>query len=206
MNNNDKQFVYTKSNLLFFENFQPVNPGLFFIGNFYCASKSAAFLWLNGNIASAVKLPQVFNLFVNKQGVALSFTKSIFFSKPGATVQFSQVNFKKLIFGTLYGYYNIIQFVGFRYRQRWFKAAQVLKYRIGYSKKVWVKCPTDFVSAIRKISPKKRTHFFFSFNKFKLRQLIEQIHNARPATRYKGRGVNIKEQPMVLKEGKKALW
>jgi ribosomal protein L6P/L9E len=36
--------------------------------------------------------------------------------------------------------------------------------------------------------------------------LIEQIHNARPATRYKGRGVNIKEQPMVLKEGKKALW
>jgi ribosomal protein L6P/L9E len=199
------QFI-SNIDLIFFKNFRLLPKNYKAFSALYKGSFYFSFLHLKGCAISVFRMPQVFALLTNKTGLFQAFTASNVFFKENSSIVQTLLLTKKLIFGTIYGYYNIIQFVGFRYRQRWFRGPQVLKYRVGYSKKVWVKCPFDFITAIRKISPKKRTHFFAASDRFKLRRLIEQIHEARPSTRYKGRGVNIKEQPMVLKEGKKALW
>jgi ribosomal protein L6P/L9E len=118
-------------------------------------------------------------------------------------------NFNQLIKTILtasFGFCKIVQFVGFRFRQKWFRVGQALRLRAGYSKKVWLKCPNDFVSYIKKHNPKKRTHAFFSFNRRLLKQVVMFMYTARPATLYKGRGINIKEKPIELRQGKKTLW
>lgn len=112
---------------------------------------------------------------------------------------------KSLILAS-FGYCKIVQFVGFRFRQRWFRREQALRLRAGYNKKVWLKCPKDFISFVKKHNPKKRAHSFFSFDKNLLKQIVTFMRIARPATLYKGRGINLKEQPLELRDGKKTLW
>jgi len=149
--------------------------------------------------------PQVAILYTSKNLVGFLYKPKWF----GGKWSLSQLTFK-VIFNTLlvicFGTYRSLQFIGFRFRQRWFRNAQVIRYKIGYNKRVWLRAPDDFVSIIRKISPKKRTHLYVSRDIPRLRELVRLLYVARPRTLYKGRGVNVKEQPMVLKEGKKTLW
>ena len=115
-------------------------------------------------------------------------------------------NFVKTINQATFGHIKVLQFVGFRFRQRWFNSVQAMRLRLGYNKKVWIKCPDDFVVFIKKLTPKKRTHFLFSFDYRALKEVIDCLYIARTASRYRGRGVNIKEKPMESKIGKKTLW
>jgi hypothetical protein len=186
----DKQFL--TSSLVLNSVFKPINR--VFLLNF--VSKKAVMLCGVSSILLYRSLSFVYILFPSYSWLRKLNTKVAVFIN----------QFNRLMLSCTYGHWNIIQLVGFRFRQRWFRQQHVLRYRLGYNKKIWFWCPHDFIMAIRKLSPKKNTHFFFSFNRHLLRKLIYQIHKARPSTLYKGRGVNIKEQPMVLKEGKKAQW
>lgn len=113
---------------------------------------------------------------------------------------------KKLLYIVAFGAFTIMHFIGFRFRQRWFRRTNVLKLRLGYNKKVWIKCPMDFVAFIKKKDPRRTVHYFFAFNKPGLLNVIYTLRAARPATIYKGKGLSIREQPFMLKEGKKARW
>jgi len=104
------------------------------------------------------------------------------------------------------GFYKIVQFVGFRFRQRWFRDASVVRFRIGYNKRLWFNCPLDFIMFTKKNNPRKRTGFYFSFDQRKLTHLVLFFYSFRKATIYKAKGLNLKEQPLVLKEGKKTRW
>lgn len=170
-------------------------------------SRQAKFLFFDVNSAYGVvfSVPFFVSLFISFNVIFLA-SAFLKFSKKTPFFPLFLGAFRRLSRAVSFGHYSVIQFVGFRYRQRWFRKAHLLKFRLGYNSKVWFKTPSDFASAIRKISPKKRTHFYFSFQLAALRWLIHAIYHARPATLYKGRGVNIKEQPMVLHEGKKAIW
>jgi len=112
----------------------------------------------------------------------------------------------KTVLVASFGFCKIVQFVGFRFRQKWIRSRQALRLRAGYSKKVWLKCPNDFISYIKKHNPKKRTHFYFSFSRHLLKHIVTLMYTARAATIYKGRGINIKETPIEIKQGKKTIW
>lgn len=112
----------------------------------------------------------------------------------------------KLITLVSFGYPRLLQFVGFRFRQRWVISMQAIRLRLGYNRKVWVKCPDDFCIFIKKITPKKRNHILFSFDKAFINEVVGFLLKARAGSLYKGRGINIREKPMQLKEGKKTLW
>lgn len=113
--------------------------------------------------------------------------------------------YKTIMFAS-FGCPRLLQFIGFRFRHRWFTINQMLRLRLGYNKKVWVKCPNDFIMFTKKVTPKKRNHILFSFDKNCLSELIRFLLMAREASLYKGRGINIREKPILLKEGKKTLW
>jgi hypothetical protein len=105
-----------------------------------------------------------------------------------------------------YGYYISLQLIGFRYRQRWFRSRQLLKYTFGLNKRVWFKCPQTFVSILHKIAQKKRNYYYFSFHKNELINLLLSVKSYRSASIYTGIGFNVKTEPLILKEGKKSIW
>jgi len=145
-------------------------------------------------------------LFVSSSIIHISFSAFVFMTKSKQSLNTFTKKLQRALSFSSYGDFKMIQFVGFRYRQRWFRFSQVLRFKLGYHSKVWFKTPSDFISIIRKVSSKKRNHIFFSNDVESLRDLIYSIYAFKPAISYKGSGVNFKEQPMVLKEGKKTLW
>ena len=197
----------------------PTNVKVFISLN---ALKSTNFLWLYVNYPNLSEYIVCYNM-VAYSAVITKFLPFfiIHFIKNHIQLIFPFINNKgksksiiyhslSLMYKTIvlisFGYPRLLQFVGFRFRQRWFISGQAIRLRLGYNRKVWVKCPDDFVMFIKKITPKKRNHVLFSFDKHHINELVGFLLIARSASLYKGRGINIREKPMQLKEGKKTLW
>jgi len=172
-------------------------------------SKPTTLILVNpeSSLGFQLKVPPLVTLFLTTPYKLEIIAFKMAFVKNAAASTRLFLNFlvKLIVFAT-YGYYSVIQLIGFRYRQRWFRTSQVLRYRFGFNQKVWFKCPIDFVSFIHKQNPHKRTYYFFSFDFDSIRELTYFIHLTKPADKYKSRGVNLKEQPLLMKEGKKAIW
>jgi len=152
------------------------------------------------------KLLPLFPVFIHKNEIHC-FIK--FPKRPGnysAVLGHSFNNFNKTIAEASFGFVKLLQFVGFRFRQKWLRSACSVRLRLGYNTKVWVKGPNDFVTFIKKHNPKRRTNYFFSFDKEYLKLVTDSIYKYRTRSNYKGRGINMREQPMEMKEGKKTLW
>jgi len=181
-------------------------PGEIVLNSLYKKSSYVKFI----NISDSTVLLLRFPIFIAMAKQSLGFLCLFFYDKWlkhfNAAVFLAFKVFKNAVYKLMFTQYNIVQFVGFRNRQRWFRYSQVMRYKIGYNKRVWIKCPDDFITVTRKISPKKRTHLYLSKQVDLLRLVVYSLYLARPATIYKGRGINLKEQPLVLKEGKKTLW
>lgn len=164
---------------------------------FVSLTSGFSFILLIPPFVSIYKIKHLFFLFIGKERWELNYN---------SVKMFTISLFKKFCILAHFGASRNLQFIGFRFRQRWFRGAQVIRYKIGYNKKAWARAPFDFVSIIRRISPKKRNQVYFSHFNPDLQLLVRQLYIARSRSLYKGRGVNLKEQPMVLKEGKKAIW
>jgi len=194
-------FVIPNSSIIFL-NFYPICKNLIYIFKMYDKNNFLQFLNFDTTVALNIRIPTNF-IFIQTFCNTLQINQISFFSK---IFPFFCNAVEHALLTVSYGWVSIMQLVGFRYQQRWYRTAQVLRYRLGYNKKVWFKCPTNFVSLVRKISPKKSIFYFYFYDRLELNLLRSSVYIARPATAYKGRGVNLKEQPMVLKEGKRALW
>lgn len=195
-------FFVIPNSCFIFLNFYPIYKNIIYIFKMYSKSNFLQFLSIDTMVSTNIRIPANFILiqtFCN----TLQINQIMFFNN---IFPFFCKKIENALFTVSYGWVSIMQLVGFRYQQRWYRAAQVLRYRLGYNKKVWFKCPTNFVSLVRKISPKKSIFYFYFYDRLELNLLRSNVYSARPATSYKGRGVNLKEQPMVLKEGKRALW
>jgi hypothetical protein len=124
---------------------------------------------------------------------------------------FFSLFFRRLQFGfkaAALGFLGVFRIFNFRYRQKWIRQCRVLRYTIGhgFQHKLFCFTPEDFGVAVYKETPHKKNYLFFSHQFRELKELIYLIHDARPATIYKAKGISLFEEPLRFKEGKKARW
>lgn len=201
-----KSVILPANVFLFFSEKQTYNSKVW---NFFNYPSASCFIIAHNYSAAGFALSKVLPMFtfvITDKAVffLIKFTKQAGYYTSVLNYAFNSAN--KTIAESSFGFVKLLQFVGFRFRQRWFRSSCSLRLRLGYNKKVWVKGPNDFVAFVKKHNPKRRTNYFFSFDKEYLKFVTDSIYEYRRRSNYKGRGINLREQPMEMKEGKKTLW
>jgi ribosomal protein L6P/L9E len=202
-----KLFLPLPANCLVFHNVVPLKQNFISFDNIFTPSRSFNFINFHSLFAFNYKLLFFFKINVNLSFIIFAwFNLNKFFGLNSNFIVLTINSLKRNLVLVSYGFLSSIQLIGHRYRQRWFKEQCLLKYSFGFNKKIWLRCPQTFVSILKKYTPKKRRYFYFSFNKISMLSVVYTILSLRGYVKYTGLGLNVCDQPVILKEGKKAMW
>lgn len=201
-----KSLIIPSSTKIYFNLSQSAVPNAWYFINYPKASRPIVITNFLSNSFAITKLLPFFSFYLINNSIVFATRGTKVSANFSAIMGGAMSNFAKALTLSSFGFFKILQFVGFRFRQRWFWQSQSLRLRLGYSKKVWIKAPDDFIAIVKKQNPKRRINYYFSFDKEYLKKIVDFIYSYRPHSNYRGRGINIKEQPLELKEGKKTIW
>lgn len=139
--------------------------------------------------------PNISVKFINK--LILLKSDSTLFSSVRSDV-LSTSKLKSQLVGQSINYCFRLHFIGVGYRVESIEN-KVIKIKLGFSHFIFVKVPSEIITA----SPKKTSLILRSSNFFVLKSFLSEICQIHRVDPYKGKGIRLKNQFISLKEGKK---